>query len=123
MSDEENKAVVRRFWEKVFNQGELSEADEIFTSDHVVHITYLSQDERGPDIMKHIVAVPRKISPDMRVTVEDEIAEGDKVVTSWKARGTLANELRDVNSDDDNEVEASGVTIYRVNDGKIEETW
>jgi SnoaL-like polyketide cyclase len=72
--------------------------------------------------MKYLVGLFRRISPDIHVAVEDWIAEGDKVVTSWTARGTVAAEMRGEDSDD-NEVRASGVFIDRIVDGQIGETW
>jgi predicted ester cyclase len=122
MQDGGNKAVVYRFWEELFNQGNLELADEIFTSEHVVHIPSLQRDESGPDAMKALVVLTRRLAPDIRATVEDSVAEGEKVVTSWTARGTIANEMRTVDSGDD-EVTVSGMTIHHVIDDQIRETW
>jgi len=92
MQTEENKAVVRRFWEEVFNEGNLDAAYDLFAADHVIHIPSLQIDEVGVDTMKALVAVPRTVSPDIWATIKDEVAEGDKVVTSWTARGTLVHD-------------------------------
>jgi predicted SnoaL-like aldol condensation-catalyzing enzyme len=94
MQTEDNKAVVRRFWEEVFNKGNLDAAYELFAANHVIHIPSLQIDEVGVDAMKTLVAVPRTVSPDILATINDQVAEGDKVVTSWTARGTLAGEMR-----------------------------
>jgi hypothetical protein len=88
----------------------------------VIHIPSLQIDEVGVDAMKTLVAVPRTVSPDILATINDQVAEGDKVVTSWTARGTLAGEMRGVDSEDD-EVRASGVSIHHIYGGSIEETW
>ena len=117
-----NKALVDRFWEEVFNKGDLRVAEEIFASEHVVHLPSLQRDEMGPDAMKTLVALTRRLAPDIEATVEDSVAEGEKVMTSWTARGTIADEMRDVDSGDD-EVTVWGVTIHRIFDGQIEETW
>jgi len=122
MSLKDNKAIVERAYLEMFNEGNLEEADELFTRDHVVHIPSLPRDEVGLDAMKFLVGLFRRISPDIHVAVEDRVAEGDKVVTSWTASGTAAAEMRDEDPDD-NEVRASGVSIHRIVDDKIGETW
>src|ERR687884_1889407 len=94
MSPEDNTVIVRRFWEEVFNEGNLEIADELFASDHIFHQPNLSEEEHGPGVVKGVVAVLRKISSDIQVIIEDEIAAGDKVVTRWRASGTLTPELR-----------------------------
>ncbi|MCB0144029.1 MAG: ester cyclase, partial [Caldilineaceae bacterium] len=68
MSTETNKAIVRRLWEEVWNQGNLSVCDEIFDADYAAH-------EKG------FVPVLRAAFPDLHFTIEDMIAEDDKVVT------------------------------------------
>ena len=121
MELEENKLIVRRFWEEVFNEQNLDVADEIFAPDHVLHVPNIEQDEQGLDTLKALVALPHIVSPDIWVTIEDQIAEGGLVVTTWAARGTLIDRLRGGDSDD--EVTTSGVNIYRVSDYQIRETW
>jgi len=118
MQAQDNKAVVRRFWEEVFNQRNLDVADELFAPDHVTHHPYVSEERRGPAPMKDFVSISRKISPDLAAVVEDEIAEGDKVVTRWTAKGELADKLQ--GGDVDDEVAVSGISVFRVSDGKIE---
>jgi predicted ester cyclase len=122
MSLQVNKAIVERVYLEMFNEGNLEVASELFTRDHVVHIPPLPSDEVGLDAMKYLVGLFRRISPDIHFVVEDWVAEGDKVVTSWTARGTVADEMRGEDPDD-NEVWASGVFIDRIVDGKIGETW
>ena len=82
MGIEENRSIVRYFWEEVFNQGNLEMADQLFAPDHMVHISSLRTDEVGTEVMKSLVAIPRAVSPDILVFIEDEVAEEDKVVTS-----------------------------------------
>jgi predicted ester cyclase len=122
MTLQDNKAIVERVYLEMFNEGNLGVADELLTGDHVVHIPSLPRDEVGLDAMKFLVALFRRISPDIHVAVEDWVAEGDKVVTSWTVRGTVADEMRG-DDPDDNEVRASGVSIHRIVDDKIGETW
>ena len=116
----DNKAVVRRFWQEVFNEGNLDAADEIFARDHVVHHPVLPERGRGSGVMKAIVAMFRQVSPDVRATVEAEVAEGDDVVTLWTARGEPAPSMR---GNADPEVVVSGIGFFRVEGGRIQETW
>ncbi len=121
MSVDANKAIVRRFWQRVFNEGNTEVADELFAPEHVTHHPYLSEESRGPAPMKGFVSISHKVVPDLEAVVEDEIAEGDKVVTRWRARGKLADKLQ--GDDDVDEVAVSGISVFRVSDGKIAETW
>jgi hypothetical protein len=68
-----------------------------------------------------MVTLLREVSPDLRVTIDDQIAEGDKIVTRWTASGTVQEEFRpaDISSE---RVRASGIDIARVASGKIVET-
>jgi ketosteroid isomerase-like protein len=125
MEPEDYKAVVSDFWQKVFTEGNLDVADELFAPDHVLHIPSLPsplRDATGPDAIKSFVALPRRVSPDIQVTVKDWVAEGEKVVTYWTARGTLADEMMRGADYDNDGITASGVTIYRVSDGQIRES-
>ncbi len=119
MRGEDNKAVVRRFWREVFEAGDLDAADEIFARDHVLDHPVLPQGGRGPGAVKAIVRVFRKMAPELRVRVEEEIAEGEKVVTRWSARGRAV----DQEGPDDPGVAVSGAAIFRVSEGEIRETW
>jgi predicted ester cyclase len=121
MSAEDNKAVVRRWFEEGFSEGNLEVADELFDRDHRVHYPYMSEERRGPDFMKGLVWFFYKTLPDLEIVVEDEIAEGEKVVSRWTIRGTRADELRGADIDD--EVTISGISIFRISNDVIEATW
>jgi predicted ester cyclase len=121
MSAEDNKAVARRWFEESFNEGNLEVADELFAPDHVMHHSYTSAERLGVDPMKSVVWLLHKTLSDLEVVIEDEIAEGDKVVSRWAIRGTLADKLRGVAIDD--EVTISGMSIFRISHGEIKETW
>lgn len=123
MELEDSKAVVRDFWHKVFNEGNLDMADELFAPDHVLYISGLERDETGPEAIKTLVALPRKLSRNtIQITVEDCLAEGEKVVTRWTATGTLADEIMRGSDYDNDKITASGVAIYRVSGGLIRHT-
>src|SRR5215210_7797127 len=82
MSAEENKAIFRRYVEEVTNKGNFDVADEIFDR-YVAHQSDGSTLERGPEDVKQFMSEFRQGFPDIRSVVEDQVAEGDKVVESW----------------------------------------
>lgn len=119
MSGEKNKEIAGRFWRDVLGGGRLDAADELFARGHVVHHPYLSGEDRGPGVMKAFASLFRKALPDLRVTVEDDIAEGEKVVFRWKISGTLAEETPGAGS----WTEVWGISIHHVAGDQIKETW
>lgn len=122
MATEDNSSVVERFWQKVFKEGDLDVADELFASDHVLHLPDLPAEERGSYAIKALVTIFHKTLPSIQFDLQDELAAEDKVVCRWTAIGSLADELKSAGASDD-EVTIYGITIFRVSDGKIKETW
>jgi steroid delta-isomerase-like uncharacterized protein len=120
MSMEENKAQDRRMWEEAFNQGKLAVADEVCAAtftDHDPHSTV-----RGPERAKQDIALYLRASPDIHFTIEDQIAEGDKVVTRLTVRGTHQGELMGLAATG-RQFAVSGISIVRFAHGKVEEQW
>jgi predicted ester cyclase len=93
MSAEENKALARRVLEEMFNKGNLDVADELLTPDYVDHDPAMPEDIHGPEGFKEYVGAYLSAFPGMHVEIEDQIAEGDKVVTRWTGTGTRDGEL------------------------------
>jgi steroid delta-isomerase-like uncharacterized protein len=116
---EENKALVRRAWEGV-SAGNLDVFDEVYAADCIIHEP--DEDVRGIEGLKQFVSTFLEAFPDLRITVEDEIAEGDKVVTRWRVQGTHQGELRGI-APTGNRVNVSGITIHRIEGDKIVEEW
>ncbi|MFN2638216.1 MAG: ester cyclase, partial [Gemmatimonadaceae bacterium] len=81
MQPDENKVVIHRFLEEIFTAGNLELADELFAPDYVLHDPSVQEEVRGPEGMKQYVAMYRSAYPDTHFTIEDQIAEGDEVVT------------------------------------------
>jgi steroid delta-isomerase-like uncharacterized protein len=119
---EENKAVARRAFEDHFNTGNFDLAEEIFTADYINHDPSLPDFGSGPEAANQAVRLYRDAFPDARITVEDQVAEGDRVATRWSARGTHQGELVGV-SPTGGPVEITGITISRIEGGKIAEDW
>ena len=112
MSTEENKALVRRFIEEAYNKRNLAVVDELVASNHA----WLGE-------------FVRKVQgdwPDLRISVEDQVAEGDKVVTRWTARATHTlpvitayGSMAPTNK----QIAVPGISVDRIEGGKIVETW
>ena len=115
---EENKALARRSWEAPDN---LDVIDEVYAPDLVWHDP--GQEIQGTAEAKQFIAMYKSAFPDLSVTVEDEIAEGDKVVTRWTIRGTHQGEIEEFGPPTGRQVEMKGISISRIEGGKIVEEW
>jgi len=117
---EQNKLIARRHAEEVLSQGNLGLVDEIFASDFVGHAP--SGETHGPEAMKQFVSALRRAFPDLRVTVEDQIAEGDKVTIRWTSRGTHTGEFQGM-PPTGRQMTMTAMTLARIANGKIVEAW
>lgn len=121
---EENKAVVKRWFEEVWNQGRAEAIDELFAADGVAH--GLSDDPeaslRGPADFKPFHATFRGAFPDIVVEVVDTVAEGDKVAARCAVRGKHSGDQLGIAASNA-PVDFTGMVIVRIKDGKIVEAW
>ena len=117
---EENKALSRRAWEEIVNQQNLDAINEIYTADCVWHQP--DQDLQGSEQAWQFVVMYLSAFPDTQISVEDVIAEGDKVVTRIRLRGTHRAELMGI-APTERLVEMKAITIHRIEGGKIAEQW
>ncbi len=115
---EENKVLVRRFLEEGYNKRNLAIADELLSPTLV--ISFFGSVLKGPEGWKKLANVFLTAFPDIYVSIEETIAEGDKVVASWTCRGTHKGPLKGV-APTGKVVTWKGIAIYRVSDGKIVE--
>jgi predicted ester cyclase len=92
-TEEENKAIFRRYIEEVPNQGNLEAVDEIFDR-YLAHQPDGSTLERTPEDVKRFQSEFRQAFHNMRLSIDDQIAEGDKVMTRVTLRGTHVGEFR-----------------------------
>ena len=126
-STDANKALARRVPNEVFNQGNTAAIDELFTATYLSHGRTAAEDTHGTDGFKQFVAGLRTAFPDFHQTVEDQIAEGDKVVTRLTMHGTQKGELKmgpgPAIPPTGKEFTTTGVVIDRIENGKIAETW
>lgn len=119
---EANKTISRRIIEEAFNEGRLEVVDELIAATFVNHDPSVTGDLGGPEGTKQLIEQYRAAYPDLRVTVEDQLAEGDRVATRWTARGTHQGELLGIPATG-KETTVTGLTIDRIENGKIIESW
>ena len=120
---EENEALVRRYFEGIWDDGNLDLIDELFTTNFVRHGPTATEGEvRGLEGFKGVVGMYRTAFPDLRVPIEDLIAEGDRVVSRWTARGTHQGELMGI-APTGNQASVTGMIVDRISGGRIGEEW
>ena len=121
MSLEDNKAIVRTYVETVWNQQQLERADEVVAPDFLDHAPLPGQ-APGLDGAKRKWAMCLNAIPDLRVTIEDLVAEGDKVAVRRSYEGTHQGELLGIPATG-KQVRVSSISIFRLAEGKIAENW
>ena len=119
---EVNKTIVRRLFEEVWNKGNLSVADELFTPNCEHHDASSPDFGRGPESEKKRATLYRTAFPDLRLTIEDIIAEGETVIARWSCRGTHKGDLSGI-APTGKQVTISGVSIARFSGSKMAEGW
>jgi predicted ester cyclase len=120
MSVEENKALVRRCWEECFNQGNLAVVDELVAPSYIWHGP--GQDVSGREGIKQLISLYRAAFPDLHMTFEDQIAEGDKVASRWTTRGTHTGDLLG-SGPTGKQGTMTGIVISRLASNTIAEEW
>lgn len=118
---EENKATTRRLMEEVWTKGNLSLVNELIAADGVMHDPQ-SPPVHGTEGYKQFVSMYRNAFPDLHLTINDLIAEGDKVVCRWTASGTQTGDLPDIPATGKQST-VTGIFISRLSAGKFVETW
>ena len=121
MSTEDNKALIRRFYEEVFNKRNLAAINDFYAPDHIDH-TLPPGLPVGPDGTKQAIAMTLSGFSDLRVTIEDMIAEGDKVVIRFTTHGTQQGTLGGIPTTG-KQVAVMTIEITRIAGGKIVEDW
>jgi serine phosphatase RsbU (regulator of sigma subunit) len=121
-TEEENKAIFRRYIEEVWNRTNLELVDAIFDR-YVSHQPDGPTLERGPEDVKRFVGEFRAAFPDLRINIDDQIAEGDKVVVRATIRGTHQGMFRGM-APTGKEIEEKGFSVFRFSEeGKVVESW
>ena len=121
MSAEESKAIVRRFW-GVWEEDNFDLVDEVLAPDYLNHTPASPDQPTGPEGIKEVVSMFRNAMPDLKVVIEDMIAEGDKVAVRYTLEGTHEGELFGV-PPTGQRLSIKSISVERVSDGKIREHW
>ena len=120
---EENKVKARRLFEEAFGRGDVGVVDEVLDPDFVCYDPNSEAGEvRGSGTIKAEIEYFRNAVPDLTYTVEDQIAEGDKVVTRYTVSGTHQGEFFGV-APTGEQIKMSGISIDRFEGGKMVEEW
>lgn len=122
MSTEDNKALVRRFIEEVYTKKNLVVIDELIAPNHIDHSAAAAGSPVGPEGARQLIGMMLTAFPDLHVTIEDMIAEGDKVVFRMTMRGTQQGVLGSI-PPTGKQVAVSTIDIVRIEGGKIAEEW
>jgi len=121
MSTEENKATIRRLFDEFYNAGDVDVADKIFASTAVIHDP-ATGDRSGIDGLKQRHHAQLTVTPDFHMTLEDMMAEGDKVAYRWTMTGTDASGFMG-RPPTNKFTTLIGITIVRFEGSKIVEGW
>ena len=119
----DNKKLARRLIEEAVSKGNIGVIDEIVAPDWIDNDPNNPPDlPAGAEGLKQLVSMYRGAFPDMVMTIEDQIAEGDKVVTRWTVKGTHGGDLMGI-APTGKELTVAGIFIDRISDGQIQESW
>ena len=118
---EDIKQAVQQVFEKIWNQGDMSAADQILADNYVAHVADIPSPINSADEFKQFVALFRALSPGICFTIEDQVAEGDKVATRWSAR-LQASATPAIDSADES-ILVTGMSMHKMANGKLVESW
>ena len=122
MSTEQNKAISRRIIEEIWNKGDLAVVEELIAANYVFH-DFVGQEIKGPEGFKQYVTMIRTVYPDFHITIEDMLAEGDKVAFRFTWRGTHKGKGGLVIAPTGKQVTVTGMAIAHIVGDKEEEVW
>jgi len=119
---ERNKDLVRRAVKEIWNDGNYNDLEEFITRDFTIHAADPNGEIRGIEGVKQFYTELRQAFPDIHFTIDSQIAESDKVVTQWTARGTHKGVFRGIQPTG-RKFTMSSIDIDRFVDGKVVECW
>jgi steroid delta-isomerase-like uncharacterized protein len=119
---EQNKAVIRRLIDEVWNRRAFDAADELFAPEAIIYESGVALPGAGPAVVKEGIGAICAAFPDNRITIDDMIAAEDKVVLRWSSLGTHQGVMQGI-APTNRKVAANGIAIYRFADGKVVEEW
>ena len=122
MSTEENKNLVRRWWEALNQGNALQLIDETYVSDYILHDPSLPEPVHGVQGVREFVASAVAAFPDARYTIENLVAEEDKVVQHVSVRGTHQAEFQGIPATG-KQISVWIMVISRIANGRVVEEW
>ena len=122
MSIEQNKALARQLVEEVLNRGDMSRADELLAADFIEHEELPPGVPAGREAPKQLTTMLRSAFPDFKATINDLIAEGDKVVIHMTWNGTQQGEFKGI-PPTGKRISVGIFDILRIAEGQIVEHW
>ena len=122
MNTESNKAIVRRYFEAVFNDKRFALVSELFAPDAIYTLAGLPESVQGPAAIESAAASFLTGVPDLQMTIESLIAEADQVAVRYTGRGTHQGDLMGIPPTGDRII-LPGIAWYRVAEGKIVAGW
>ncbi len=117
---EQNKAIVRRIFEQGMNQNKTSVFDDLIAHNYVNH--NMPAPAPGPEGFKQVLAMFTKAFPDMKVTLDEVVGEGDKVSTRGKFTGSHKGEFMGIPATG-KKITVTYIDIWRIQNGKAVENW
>jgi steroid delta-isomerase-like uncharacterized protein len=120
-AEERNKALVRKFFEEAWGKGNVAAVDEFMSAEYVEH-PRPSTLSPGAEGLKQLIAAYRTAFPDLKTMLDDIFAEGDRVAFRWNVSGTHLGDWLGI-PPTGNHVAANGITVFRISDGKVVESW
>lgn len=122
-NSEKIKLLAKRFATDIMTKGNLDVADEIFTRDYQEHDPFNPPDAgKGPQMVKEVAQMYRNAFPDSKMTNDEVIHSGDRLIVRWTAQGTHKGDLMGISATN-RKVKVSGITIYRLRGEKLAEAW
>jgi steroid delta-isomerase-like uncharacterized protein len=121
MSIEQNRTVVCRYYDEVLNAGDLSAIDDLATDGYVENDPFPGQGDGRADLRRRAETLRGAFAP-CTFTIEDVVAEGDRVVVRWRSRGTHSGEFLGMPATG-RSFDIAGIDIHRVTDGRMAEHW
>ena len=120
MNESMNKSLVRRYYEEVLNGRQVQVVDDLIAPDFVNHLP--DGNRIDLEVYKQALSQTLAVLPDLHVTIEDQIAEGDKVVTRFRGTGTPQVEYAGIKPTG-KPITVTAIHIHRLRDGRLCELW
>ena len=122
-TEEANKVIARRFYEELWNQGNVVVADEVLAANHVDHNPPIPEAGTGREAAVKLMQTFKRAFPDFHITIDELIASDDRVIERFTFRGTHQGEMLGV-APTGKRVEATAISICRIDeDGRVAERW